>query len=264
VLTDADVDRLLVFAEELGGWAVDRISAHRPTQVATKSGPADLVTETDREVETHVRSEIAARWPGHQIVGEELGASAPSATGEVWYVDPVDGTTNYAHGLPWTSFSLALADPTGPVVAVVADPDRREIFSAARGRGARCNGEPVRCSPATDLAGEVVLTEWAGHRPWPGMEQMLARLSAAQVSTRIMGSSALSLASAGAGRAAGVVLGSFNTWDVLAGVLIAQEAGARLMGRDGEALPAVPDDAVPGLLAAGPAVAEQVHRTWTA
>ncbi len=264
MLTDADLDEIVPFAEELGRWAVDWIGSHRPTQVTTKAGPADLVTETDRAVEEHVRAEISARFPGHQIIGEELGASDPSAAGEVWYVDPVDGTTNYAHGLPWTSFSLALADASGPAVAVVADPDRREIFSAARGRGARCNGDPVRCSAATDLAGTVVLTEWAACRSWPGMEQLLARLSAAQVSTRIMGSSALSLASAAAGRAAAVVLGSFNTWDVLAGVLLAQEAGARVMGRDGGGIPTLPGASDPGLLAAGPGVAEDVWRAWTA
>lgn len=258
---DRSADEYLFFAEELGLWAIDRIASHRATRTSTKSGPADLVTETDLAVEEHVREQIRARFPDHRIVGEELGATGPEG-GHVWYVDPVDGTTNYAHGLPWASFSLAVADAQGPVAGVVADPFRHELFSARRGQGARYNGVPVRCADTASLEGGVLLTEWAGHLPWDGMTGMMAALSAQHCTTRIMGSSALSLASVAAGRATAVVLGRYNTHDVLAGVLIAREAGARVLGRDGDAAPALPSYADGGLLAACPAVADIVWRAW--
>jgi fructose-1,6-bisphosphatase/inositol monophosphatase family enzyme len=260
-MSDAAIDECLFFAEELALWAMDQIGAQRPSQISTKSGPADFVTETDLSVEEYVREEIRRQFPDHRIVGEEFGSSGPDGGEAVWYVDPVDGTTNYAYGLPWSSFSAALADSRGALVGVVADPSRGEVFSAARGRGARLNGVPVRCADRETLAGAIVLTEWAGYRPWPGMPEMLAELSEQVCTTRIMGSSALSLASIAAGRASAVVLGGYSTLDVLGGVLIAHEAGARVLGSDGRntTLPTAGDG---GLLAAAPGVADAVLRAW--
>jgi myo-inositol-1(or 4)-monophosphatase len=258
-MIESSVDEYLFFVEELGLWAIDHIGSHRPATTSVKSGPADLLTDTDLAVEEHVREQIRTRFPDHRIIGEELGDSGPQG-GPVWYVDPIDGTTNYAHGLPWASFSLAVADSQGPVAGVVADPFRREMFSACRGQGARCNGVPVRCADTQSLAGSVLLTEWAGHLPWEGMAEMLATLSEQNCTTRIMGSSALALASVAAGRATAVVLGGYNTVDILAGVLIAREAGARVLRRDGHAAAATPGSSDGGLLAACPAVAETVWR----
>ena len=258
---DRSAEQYLFFAEELGLWAIDRIASHRATGTSTKSGPADLLTETDLAVEEHVREQIRFWFPDHGIVGEELGATGPQG-GHVWYIDPVDGTTNYAHGLPWASFSLAVADAQGPVAGVVADPFRGELFSARRGQGARRNGVPIRCAGTASLEGGVLLTEWAGHLPWEGMTEMLVALSAQHCTTRIMGSSALSLASVAAGRATAVVLGGYNTHDVLAGVLIARESGARVLGRSGDDAPALPTYADGGLLAAGPAAAATAWRAW--
>ena len=202
----SDADQYLFFAEELGLWAIDHIGSHRPATTSTKSGPADLLTETDLAVEEYVREQIRDRFPDHRIIGEELGATGPEG-GPVWYLDPVDGTTNYAHGLPWASFSLAVADAQGPVAGVVADPYRRELFSACRGHGARCNGVLVHCADVGSLAGAILLTEWAGHQPWEGMTEMLAALSEQNCTTRILGSFSLSLASMAAGRGAAAVLG---------------------------------------------------------
>jgi fructose-1,6-bisphosphatase/inositol monophosphatase family enzyme len=258
---DSSAAQYLYLVEELGLWAIDHIGSHRPAKTSTKSGPADFLTEIDLAVEEHVREQIQTWFPDHRIIGEELGITGPEG-GLAWYVDPVDGTTNYAHGLPWASFSLAVADAEGPVAGVVADPFRREMFSACRGQGARCNGVPIRCADAGSLAGGVLLTEWAGHRPWDGMTEMLATLSEQNCTTRIMGSSALSLAAMAAGRATATVLGGYATTDVLAGVLIAREAGARVLGRDGHDAPVLPGSGDGGLLAAGPGVAEAVWHAW--
>ncbi|HTT92710.1 MAG TPA: inositol monophosphatase [Acidimicrobiales bacterium] len=201
-----------------------RVLAH---ERSTKSGPSDWVTVVDIGIEQHVRQELLAAFPGHLIVGEEFGGTADFTVGTpLWYVDPVDGTTNFVHGLPWSSFSLALADDEGLVLGIVADPHRREVFSAVRGRGARVDHEVVSCAGGTDLVGGLVLSELAGTACWPGFTDMVCELSRRECVTRVLGSSALSLASLGAGRATGIVLGGFDPIDVGAGVLIAREGGA--------------------------------------
>jgi myo-inositol-1(or 4)-monophosphatase len=213
----------------LADYAVTEVRGRRvlAEERSTKTGPSDWVTAVDIGIEQHVRSELLAAFPGHSIVGEELGGSADFAAGTpLWYVDPVDGTTNFVHGLPWSSFSLGLADDEGLVLGVVADPHRGEVFSAVRGRGAQVNHELVSCAPGADLVGGLVLSELAGTACWPGFTEIVRELSRRECVTRVMGSSALSLASLGAGRATGVVLGGYDPIDVGAGVLIARESGA--------------------------------------
>jgi myo-inositol-1(or 4)-monophosphatase len=237
-------------AVSLARWACGQIRS-RPEHTRTKANPADIVTDTDIRIEDHVRERIAAAFPGHGVIGEERPPTAGSPT---WYLDPVDGTTNYASGIGWSSFSLALADDQGPVLGVVADPYRDEIFTARRGGGAFLNGRPVRCTAARSLAGTVVLTEWNGHVPWPGAYQMIDALSARHCTVRVMGSSALSLATMGAGRAAAVVFGTYHPVDTLAGLLIATEAGAVLdTSRPGPA----------GMIAAAPGLAGLIAEGWS-
>jgi fructose-1,6-bisphosphatase/inositol monophosphatase family enzyme len=248
----------LDIALELAAWASGRILA-RPVEVTTKANAADHVTETDREVEQHVRAVIAERLPGQVVVGEEYGGEAAADGGATWYLDPVDGTTNYAHGLPWSSFSLALIDADGPAVAVVADPYRGEVFSASRGGPALRNGEPIRCRATETLSGEVVTTEWLGYRPWTGMDAFLAKLSGVLCSTRIMGSTALSLVSVAAGRAAGCVIGRYNAIDGLAAAFIAERAGALALDESRNRT-VFPQSG--GILVAAPGVAGALWDAW--
>lgn len=240
------------FAEDLARWAMDRISQCRPGEVSTKTGPSDVVTETDLAVEKEVRERIAARFPEHRVVGEEFGTSGEGEF--TWYLDPVDGTTNFAQGLPWSSFSLAVADARGPLAGVVADPWRNEIFSAARGKGASLNGVPIRCVQRCSLSGALVLTEWAGNRPWPGQLDLLVALADEQCTTRVLGSSALALAEVAAGRASAAVLSGYATLDVLAGVLICSESGCVVRDHAGRVsvLPVAGDG---GLVVAPPTLA---------
>ena len=228
ILTDAEVQRCLEAILELAGFATDTMRREHPAgaDVWTKSHAADWVTAVDLAIEAHVRDRLGTWFPGHGIVGEEYGVSAArDAGGPVWYCDPVDGTTNFVHGLPWSSFSLAVADGDGLCVGAVADPHRQEVFSAVRGDGARVNGVPVTCAQASTLTGAIVLTELEGTRLWDGMTDMAGALSDAGCVTRVMGSSALTLASVGAGRAAAAVFGTVHPIDVAAGVLVAREAG---------------------------------------
>jgi myo-inositol-1(or 4)-monophosphatase len=238
------------FAISLARWACEQMRS-RPGHTRTKASPADLVTDTDIRIEDYVREQIAATFTGHGVIGEERPPTAGSPT---WYLDPVDGTTNYASGLGWSSFSLALADDQGPLLGVVADPYRDEVFTARRGGGAFLNGLPVHCLAASSLAGTVVLTEWNGHVPWPGAYQMIDALSARYCTVRVMGSSALSLATMGAGRAAAVVFGAYHPVDTMAGLLIATEAGAVLdTSRPGAT----------GMIAAAPGLAGLIAEGWS-
>lgn len=249
----AELARAERVAGELAGWAAAYLRESRPGVVATKANPADLVTEVDRAVERRVREVLAAEFPEHLVVGEEEGGTTRAGV-PTWYVDPVDGTTNYAHGLGWSSVSLALAVDRTPLVGAVGDPWRREVLVARAGGGATRNGVPLRFgggqgeptpTPAptsgqqldpTDtgtLAGTVVLTEWAGHAPFPGQLDLLAELADRHCTVRVMGSGTLSTASVAAGRGAACVIGDFHPEDHLAATLIAREAGARLLAADG-------------------------------
>ncbi|MEW1808616.1 inositol monophosphatase family protein [Pseudarthrobacter sp. NPDC080039] len=250
-------------ALELAAWAVGYMRDADRGQVSTKANPGDLVTEVDVAVERHVREVIAARLPGHTVVGEEMGGTAvPGAP--CWYLDPVDGTTNYVNHLPWTAFSLALAVDRKPEVAVVADPWRGEIFEAVAGWGAHLNGQPLSLAsqgtlaPAS-LAGAVVATELAGHLPWPGMLDLLAQLGDRHSIMRIMGSATMTVVGVAAGRGAGAIIGSFSPVDHLAATLIVQEAGGVVLNAVGET------DTFPergGVLAARPEYSSELYGLW--
>ncbi|MFF1884148.1 inositol monophosphatase family protein [Pseudarthrobacter sp. NPDC058196] len=250
-------------ALELAGWAVGYMREADRGQVSTKANPGDLVTEVDVAVERHVREVIAARLPGHTVVGEEMGGVAvPGAP--CWYLDPVDGTTNYVNHFPWTAFSLALAVDRKPAVAVVADPWRGEIFEAVAGWGARLDGQPLSLGPsglstAAPLAGTVVATELAGHLPWPGMLELLALLGERHSIMRIMGSATMTVVGVAAGRGAGAIIGSFSPVDHLAATLIVEEAGGVVLNSTGET------DTFPergGVLAARPEYSSELYELW--
>ena len=255
MLTPAELDACAALMDGLAVRAMDRILAERPRpeQVSTKTTPADWVTETDVAVERLTREAIAARFPGHRIVGEELGSSGDEDAPATWLVDPVDGTTNFVHGLPVSSFSICVSDEAGAAAGLVADPYRRDVLSAVRGRGALLNGRPVRCSEATTLMGGVVLTELTAQSLWEGMTELIAALAEAGCVTRIMGSNAFSVSAVAAGRALATVIGSFNPGDCLAGALIAAEAGAVVAG------PAGPPREGEPLLCGAPGVVEAVR-----
>ena len=255
MLSEAELDRCAALMEELAAPAIDLIAA-RPTRegIGTKTSAADWVTGTDLAVERLVRDAIEERFPGHRIDGEEFGVTGDASAPATWLVDPVDGTTNYVHALPVSSFSICVVDEHGPAAALVADPYRREVLSAVRGRGALRDGAPTRCSDATSLMGGIVLTELSAQSLWDGMTEMMSSLSAAGCVTRIMGSNAFSVSSVATGRAVATVIGQFNRGDCLAGALIAEEAGARVLGtQQGELCVCSAPGVIDELLAVWPA-----------
>src|SRR5438270_2111958 len=120
-----------------------------------KKGTIDLVTEVDVAVERMFRALVAERFPDHRVLAEEFGGSAVVSPGACWVFDPIDGTTNYAHGVPIFCSSLALEIDGIAEVAAVYDPNRKELFTAERGGGAFLNGVPLRVSHATELVGAI-------------------------------------------------------------------------------------------------------------
>lgn len=210
-------------------------------EIRTKQHAADVVTDVDTATERAVREHLSRAYPDHRVVGEEYGGTADD--GPTWYCDPVDGTTNLASGLPWTSFSLALALGREPLVGVVADPWRSEVLHAVRGGGAHrravdgADDTPLRVAERDRLAGGVVMSEWASHVPWPGMTELLAALGERHCTMRVMGSGTLSVAAVAAGRAAGAVIGEFHPEDHLAAMLLCRESGAALRDSAGSDAP---------------------------
>ncbi len=257
-----DLDAVLATARELGEWAIAVTPTMDPGRTETKKGPADLVTAVDVGIERHVRDVIGRRFPQHAFVGEEMGGEAAGGR-PCWYLDPVDGTTNFANGVPWSSFSLALVVDGAPVVGVVADPWRGEVFEAVAGRGSRLNGEVLRITGAEDgtdpLAGRVVSTELAGHLPWPGMLGLLEALGRRSATMRVMGSGTLTLVGVAAGRGVGAVIGSFGPVDHLAAVLVVAEAGGTVLDSRGQPT-LFPSEG--GILAAAPHAAADLYQLW--
>lgn len=191
------------------------------------------MTAVDLAVERHVRETIAARLGDeHLVVGEELGGSrtrsAPPGGWTRWTAPPTWPTS-----LPWTSMSLALAMGGAPVVATVAQPALGHVFLAVDALGATQVGMPLELPRGTGLAGRTVLTVLDAHRRWPGMDRVWDRLAQQHATVRVVGSGTLALTGVAAGWAAGGVVHSFNPVDHLAGVLIAREAGAEVVGLDG-------------------------------
>lgn len=227
-----DLDRALRVALEAADRAVELARMMALGEIRTKRHAADVVTDVDVATERAVRTIVAEHFPDHHVLGEELGGEAWD--GPTWYCDPVDGTTNLASGLPWTSFSLSLAIGRDPLVGVVADPWRGDVWHAVAGRGAYRSGDDRLRAPDVDgLAGRVVMTEWAAHVPWPGMTGFLDALGERHCTSRIMGSGTLSVASVAVGRSAGAVISTFHPEDHLAGVLLCREAGAVVVDRAG-------------------------------
>jgi len=222
-------------ATEAGRLLRQRYREKQPLEVETK-GMHDFVTVVDREVEKLVTDFLLARFPEHTIMAEE-GSPEARTSGHRWVVDPLDGTTNFIHGVPTFSVSIALEDPQGLVAGAIHDPLRDETFHAHRGGGARLNGEPIRCS---EPAGphEALLATGFPYREVSRLDRYLKAFEAFVHSTagmRRAGSAALDMAYTACGRYDGFWECGLSRWDVAAGTLLVREAGGivtDLVGND--------------------------------
>jgi len=197
---------------------------HQHVKVEYK-GEVDLVTVADRKSEALILQRIQARWPKHDVVGEE-GASIETGSDYRWYVDPLDGTTNFAHGFPVFCVSLALEWKGQRIAGVVYDPTRDELFSAEHGSGAYLNGEPIHVSKIASLAECLVATGFPSHKRHKNPNIFFYhQITLRTHGVRRGGSAALDLASVASGRFDGFWEFNLNPWDTAAGVLLVEEAG---------------------------------------
>ena len=197
-----------------------------------KKGPIDLVTAADVAAERAFRELIAARFPDHSVLGEEQAGGVPrqSETRCRWIVDPLDGTTNFAHGLALFCVSIALEIDGRVEVGVVHDPIADELFTAERGGGARLNGERVHVSSRATLLDGLLCTGFPysiRERPERQVEVFAAFLGRARA-VRRLGSAALDLCYVACGRFDGFWERHLHPWDMAAGALIVEEAGGRV------------------------------------
>jgi myo-inositol-1(or 4)-monophosphatase len=202
---------------------------YRERQEVSFKGEIDLVTATDREAERLVVEAIAAAFPDHGIVAEE-SAPRPGRDGHRWYIDPLDGTTNFAHGYPHFCVSLALARDDELLLGLVYDPVREETFSALRGGGARLNGAPIEVSDGRAFGRALLGTGFPYDRR-AHADFYLAFLAEAMrrsQGVRRSGSAALDLCYVACGRLDAFWEWKLQPWDTAAGRLIVEEAGGRV------------------------------------
>jgi myo-inositol-1(or 4)-monophosphatase len=187
-------------------------------------GPQDFLTEVDGETEAFIAERLLEIFPSDGFIGEESKARPAGEGGAAWVVDPIDGTANFARGVPHFCVSIAsVADKVE--VGVIYDPMRDELFSSRRGGGARLNGALMRASAANKLASSAIEVGWntrAGHDQYV---DLLRRVASTGASPSRTGSGALALAYVAAGRRDGFVEHHINAWDCLAGILLVTEAG---------------------------------------
>lgn len=199
-----------------------------------KKGVIDLVTDVDLEVERAARALIGSRFPEHDILAEELGGGRSDASHR-WVFDPLDGTTNFAHGIPIFCSSLALEIEGEAVVGAVFDPIRQELFTAERGVGAWLNGAPLKVSAADRLIDAVLVTgfPYDVHSTLDEVIGLFAAYVGEARAIRRLGSAAVDLCWVAAGRMDGFWEQRLQPWDTRAGALLVAEAGGTVTGLDG-------------------------------
>ena len=200
-----------------------------------RKGVIDLVTEFDKRSEEVILSSIQQHFPDHAILAEESGHNHTVSEYQ-WVIDPLDGTTNFAHGIPVFSVSIGLLKNNSPVLGVVYDPFRNEMFSAELGHGATLNNQPLQVSSHADL-GHAVISTGFPYDLRTNPRNNLAQFVQFQMRTqavRHLGSAALDCTWTAMGRLDGYWEFGVKAWDVGAGALIVREAGGRVTSTDGD------------------------------
>jgi myo-inositol-1(or 4)-monophosphatase len=222
---ETHLDIAVEIAREAGSLLVRLFQG--PQEISYKR-PSDLVTEADRSSEALIVERLHRRFPGHAVVGEE-GGGQRIASDYCWYVDPLDGTTNFAHGFPVFCVTLGLAYRGEVIAGVVYDPTRDELFTAERGAGAYLNNQRIHVSQAASLSESLLAT---GFPPFASNHdlniQFYFRFTLLSHGIRRAGSAALDLCTVAAGRFEGFWELKLNPWDKAAGSLLVAEAGGRV------------------------------------
>lgn len=214
-----------------------RHNFHHGHRFELKSGFRDLVTEFDRRAEELIVSLIQKNFPQHSILTEEGSVRPTNTSPYQWIIDPIDGTTNFAHGFPFFAVSIGLYYKDEALVGVVYNPIHDELFVGEAGHGAHLNGQPIRVSQTETLQESLVMTGFPyDERLIPKHLAWWERFAKKTQTLRRLGSSALALAYVAAGRADGYWELDLKPWDMAAAVLIVQEAGGKVTDLRGQTL----------------------------
>jgi myo-inositol-1(or 4)-monophosphatase len=228
----ANLNLMIKAARKAGRGLVKDFREVENLQVSAK-GPGDFVTRADREAERILREELIGARPNYGWLGEETGETPGTDPTRRWIVDPLDGTTNFLHGLPHWAISIALEHKGEVVAAVIYDAAKDEMFQAEKGLGAFMNDQRIRVSGRSRMIECIFATgvPFGGQQTLAASLQDLARLMPVCAGVRRWGAAALDLAYVAAGRFDGFWEHRLNPWDVAAGVLLVREAGGFVSGR---------------------------------
>lgn len=238
----ADLDEIISFAsslaKETGEKVVEAFSGI--SSVSLKSGPADLVTETDQLVERLIIEGIKNKYPDHKFIGEESVADGKKCelTNEpTWIVDPIDGTTNFVHRVPKVAICMGFCLESIPVAGVVYNPVSGELFTAIKGKGAFCNGKKLKVSPEQDLKKSLIMTEFGSSRDVENMNKIFTNLqSLIQTPVhgiRSFGTAAINMMQVALGISQAYYEFGIHCWDYCAASVIVQEAGGVCIDTEG-------------------------------
>ena len=220
-------------AREAGVLARKRFLERPRSQRPDFKGPQDFLTATDAEVEELIRSRLSELFPADSFFGEEGGGSFER---DVWVVDPIDGTANFARGIPHFAISIAFVRDGTVEIGVIYNVMQAELYTAQRGRGAILNGEPIRVSGLADMSQATVEAGWSSRLPPEPYIAAVDRLKRSGANVRRAGSGTLGLAYVADGRIDAYCELHINSWDALAGLLIIEEAGGwtnNFLAKDG-------------------------------
>lgn len=222
----ANLNVMMKVARKAGRQLIKDFTEVEQLQVSSK-GPGDFVSRADRQAEETIRQGLMEARPSYGFVGEEGGVIEGEDPTRRWIVDPLDGTTNFLHGLPHWAISIALEHKGQVIAGVVYDPVKDEMFHAEKGEGAWVNGLRLRVSGRTRMIESLFATgiPFAGKRTLPATLQDLARIMPECAGVRRMGSAALDLAYVAAGRYEGYWERELKSWDIAAGMILVTEAG---------------------------------------
>jgi myo-inositol-1(or 4)-monophosphatase len=230
-MTKNYLEAAIEIAQEAG--KILREEFDRPPEIAYK-GDADLVTQADKRSERLIVERLTRYFPDHGIVAEE-GTGHEGTSEFRWHVDPLDGTTNFAHGYPCFCVSLGLAQGDTLLAGVVFNPIYNELYAAARGQGATLNGKPIHVSKVATLATSLLCTGFPTHkRAGSPNIHYYWDFTLRSHGVRRDGSAALDLACVAAGRFEGFWEFGLNKWDVAAGALLVEEAGGKVSDFSGQ------------------------------
>ena len=222
-----------VNASLLAGKSVMRFYSRLDSLKITSKGFNDYVSEADQESELIITDALKKSYPKYKITAEESGSNDINSDYE-WFIDPLDGTTNFIHGIPQFAISIGLCKNKVPILGVVYDPFKNELFCAEKGKGALLNNKRIRVSKRQEFSSCLIGTGIPfGKRIYSNYYKELENISKNSAGIRRLGAASLDLAYISSGRIDGFWEKDLNIWDVCSGVLLVKEAGGRITETNG-------------------------------